>query len=382
MSVYQRDDSRFFWMHLKNAPRGKRRQSTGIPVGQTPEEYRDSRRAALSIYHKAEVECGLDAEGLRPKRADVCPTFSAFAKDYARQYIATHRGQAQAQWLLDQFDHAFGPLLLSQITIDRVLDWRAHRLTHGRAKTAKGRSHRPTGSTVNYEARFLTAVLTAAVRAGHLAVNPLAKLPPVPEAEPLRRLITPDEEARLLLHLSPTDRAIFLTGEDCLVRISNILQLGRRDFDGTHLILRQTKNGRPHRVPVSTRLREALKALPATTSEHLFPARCVAKKLNARVQSFRQAFIVACGKAGIPYGQRSGGVTFHWGTRRTGATRIIERNGARGLAMAQKVGNWKNLNTLVQIYHDVSDADMQAAVESIAAAPVKAKTLKLVRKRA
>ncbi len=227
--------------------------------------------------------------------------------------------------------------------------------------------------------RWLRALLTTAVRAGHLRTNPLTGLPPLREDAPLRRLITQEEEARLLPQLTPTDRAIFLIGEDCLVRAGNILSLKRRDFDGTHLTLRQTKTT-AHRVPVSPRVQAALKALPATVSDDLFPARCHAKTLDSRVQSFRKAFMAACAKAKVPYGQRHGGVTFHWATRMTGATRIIRNNPAEGLGMAQRVGNWKNLDTLVKIYQHVSDDAMQAAVNSVSAP--RGKPLKLVRKRA
>ena len=46
-----------------------------------------------------------------------------------------------------------------------------------------------------------------------------------------------------------------------------------------------------------------------------------------------------CLKLAIPYGRKAGGITFHWATRRTGATRMI----AAGVDVktVQEIGNWR-----------------------------------------
>jgi hypothetical protein len=70
-----------------------------------------------------------------------------------------------------------------------------------------------------------------------------------------------------------------------------------------------------------------------------------------------------CFKAGVPYGRAAGGLTFHWATRRTGATRMLTRRIDPGTV--QKVGRWKTAAVVLRIYHELLDDQAQRAVESV-----------------
>jgi hypothetical protein len=53
-------------------------------------------------------------------------------------------------------------------------------------------------------------------------------------------------------------------------------------------------------------------------------------------------------------------VTFHWGTRRSGATDLLIKD-KKPLPIVQQQGNWKTPHVLLEIYSEVSREDMLAA---------------------
>jgi len=63
-----------------------------------------------------------------------------------------------------------------------------------------------------------------------------------------------------------------------------------------------------------------------------------------------------CDRAGVLYGRKRGGITFHWATRRTGATRLVVDRKA-SIPAVQRQGNWKTADVLLSIY---TEADRQA----------------------
>ena len=71
----------------------------------------------------------------------------------------------------------------------------------------------------------------------------------------------------------------------------------------------------------------------------------------------RQRLEYLCKKAGLPYGRTAHGVTFHWGTRRSGATDLLMKRGKK-LPAVQRLGNWKKPDVLLEIYTEVTTADL------------------------
>lgn len=226
----------------------------------------------------------------------------------------------------------------------------------------------PTPSTVNREVDVLQQIIAAAVPK-YLATSPLEGLPNLPVTPPIRRTMSRDEEARVLAQLSLVDRAIYLVAVDTLTRMGDVLDLKRRDDHGATLDVRDPKNRQPHTVPISTRLRAALDALPIDSRkpEWYFPSRRRAGSESARRGIIAKALKRACEKAGVPYGRAVQGITFHWATRRTGATRIIRATGDGGVALAQRIGNWKDASVLIEIYQETMTEELQQAVEAIGA---------------
>jgi integrase len=183
----------------------------------------------------------------------------------------------------------------------------------------------------------------------------------------VRRTLGAAEEKKLAAELSPEDYAIFLVGLDGLVRLGDILDLQRSDDRGDEIDIRDPKNGEPLKVPVSTRLRAALDALPIDPDAPTwyFPGRRGAETERDRRGGYAKALQRACVRAGVPYG-RGLGVTFHWSTRRTGATRMIRQGGEKAIGVVQQIGGWKDPTVLIGIYQETITAEMRAAVETVA----------------
>ena len=103
---------------------------------------------------------------------------------------------------------------------------------------------------------------------------------------------------------------------------------------------RDPKNGESHTVPMSARVRIDARRAPEDrpTASH---RRRQGASQAARRKAVADGLKRACVTVGVPYGRPARGVTFHWSTRRTGATRMIQRGGEKAIAVVQRIGNWK-----------------------------------------
>lgn len=224
----------------------------------------------------------------------------------------------------------------------------------------------PSASTVNREVALLKQIMSAAVPR-YIDASPLAGLPDLPTVTPRRRTMTHEEEVAVLAQLGTVDLAIVLCGLDGLMRLGEILALRKADDHGELLHVVNPKNSQARAVPVSTRLRAALDALPATDSAYLFAQRRRGATAAIRRSVVAGALEQACKRAGVPYGRAVGGLTFHWSTRRTGATRMIRAGGDGVLAVVREIGGWETMDVLTDIYQEVSLEDMRKVVETVSA---------------
>lgn len=279
--------------------------------------------------------------------------FRDYATTYSRDVLSHHRGYSREQEIIKTLTAAFGSLTLPEIDRECVQAWIT---TRRKAVAAR---------TVNREVAVLKPMLRAAVPK-YLQSYPLTGLKRLATVAPKRRLLMPAEEARLLKHLRRADdRAILLVGLDTLTRLGDILDLRWEDDHGKTLYIRDPKDptaSRPYEVPISKRLRAALNALPEGGA-YIFPKRRTAANPRAWGRVFRVALAAACKAARIDYGRKVGGITFHWATRRTGATRMLQR-GAE-LKAVQAIGNWKRPDVMLEIYAEASSKAARQAVELV-----------------
>jgi integrase len=350
MGVFARPDSKFFWLYLPTAPPGQRKEKTAVLVGTTATERRDNKLLAQQVYAQRMTELAARIHRLPSARPGM--KFGVYAAVYAVDVLAHQRGHIRALEILTQLRRAFDGYVLSAIDQELV---RAY-MTQRRATCAP--------RTINREVAVLKGMLRDAVPK-YLDANPLAGMKMLRAETPQRRLLQPDEEQRLLAVGDPVDRALLILGIDTLMRMGDLLDLKRSDQKGVWLTVRDPKGGRAYEVPLSKRAAAALKALkPDTTDGGYFFAK-FRKAENPRDwrSSVRQRLEYLCKMADppVPFGRKAHGISFHWGTRRTGATRLLVQR-RQPVPIVKQLGNWKRSEVLLEIYTEAQRADLLAAV--------------------
>ena len=336
MGVYRHAKSPYWWIRVPRPGQPALRESTKILIDGATKWERDRQRQLAEEAYAARLSAlARQRYALPAERAGI--RVDAFAEWYDTHKIATHRGAERDREMLVRLVAFFGAYQLAAIDRPLVEEYLTKRTT------TDGR----TASCANREVDLLKAMLAAAVPR-HLEASPIAGMPRLRQVRIRKRVLEPDEESRLLAQLRPQDQALYLAGVDTLVRLGDLIDLRRADDHGSYLDIHDSKTG-PYQVPISTRLRQALDALPASgplTDDHLyyFWWRRRAKSDRDRRGAVRQLLKRACARAGIPYGRAVGGITWHTGTRATGATRML-RLGVDP-ATVQAVGHWASLQQM------------------------------------
>jgi len=343
MGVFERPDSRVWWLYLETT---QHKERTEIRIGTTTAQRHDSRKLAEDRYHQRMNE--LAARLYKLPSAQPAVRFAKYAETYETT-IALHRGARRERELLMPLVAHFGPALLTAIDPDAVRVYMRQR----QAAVA--------AVTVNREVDLLKAMLRDAVPK-YLTASPIIGLKRLPTLKPKRRLLTREEERRLLKVGDSQDRALLVLGIDTLIRLGDLLDLRRSDRQGPWLYVKDPKSGEPYEVALSPRAVQALDRIRHTEPYYFVKFRR-AKNPRDWPSAVRQRLEFLCGQADppVPYGWAAGGITFHWATRRTGATRLLVDKGVP-LPVVQRQGNWKNPDVLLAIYADTQSDDLLRAV--------------------
>ena len=338
MGVYKRPDSPFWWYALEGT---SERGSTGIPhLGA-----RTNKHEAMLVYAAKKLRAGVK-EVRKP-----AISYAAFAEWFEAHDIAHHRSAAKEVSILAQLAPYFRRYdSLTAIDVDVVKEW----MTWRKGQVLPG--------TVNRELDVLKLLMAAAVPK-YLDASPIAGLRRfrVEEHEP--RILTPDEEQRLLAVAAPADQAWLLLALDTLLRLSNVIQLkwAQVKLDLRVIVPLNAKVSHDV-VPISRRLGTALEQLPRA-DEHVFAQFRQRGGQSAKQQAIRR-FDYLCQLAIIPHGRAANGVTFHC-LRHTGATRALQRGASVRTVM--KLGGWKDERSVMRYVH-AADSDVRDAAESIGGA--------------
>lgn len=318
------------------------RESTRIPIdGGTPNQTMANRRQAQAVY--AARMGDLARRRHRLPMAVEGRTFAQQRLWYATNVTAQKRGAVREASILKQLGAFYDAYELSAIDPALVREWRTHRL----AKVS--------AATVDREEAVLKHLLATAVPK-YLDRHPLAGLAGLRVARTDTRILTTDEETRLLAAAATIeDRTLLICALDTLLRLTNARTLTRKQDHGAYLFS-DTKTD-AIRIPISTRLREALDALPATGGFY-FPSYAVYGN-SPTVRMFH----LTCTRANIPIGRAVGGVTFHC-LRHTGASRMLAAGA--DVKTVMRIGGWRNLRVLERYLHPTDEA-ARAAVNSIGA---------------
>lgn len=264
-------------------------------------------------------------------------TFTEHREWYATHVTPHKRGRVREVSMLKQLAAFFDGKALAEIDQALVREWRTERLLA------------VSPATVRREEAILKHLITTAVPK-YLERNPLVGLKRIRVADTDTRILSPEEERRLLAALkTPEDRALVVGALDTLLRLSNIALLLRRQDHGAYLYT-DTKVGAV-KVPISARLRKALDALPKGGT-HYFPT--YATQTNNRVI---RMFLEACARADLPTMRKTGGISFHC-LRHTGASRML----AAGVDVktVAEIGGWKSLAVMNRYLHPTDDRKREA----------------------
>lgn len=338
MGIFERPDSPFLWLWLERPGRKGLREATTIPKdGGSPDGNREMRRQAQAIYavRMAEIARGrhkLPGGGERR-------TFRQHREWYAQHVSAEKRGTDREVSMLRQLAAFFDGRDLRDIDQELAREWRTARMREVSA------------STVRREEALLKHLLTTAVPK-YLDANPLAGLRRVRVVDPDTRVLTHDEERRLLAVLDQEARALVICALDTLLRLRDVADLQRRQDHGTYLHS-DTKTG-VVKIPISDRLRAALDGLPKGKPVGRFYFPTYAERPNTPlIVMFRRALE----EAEIPTGRKTGGVSFHT-LRHTGATRMLEAG--IDVKTVAEIGGWRNLKVMDRYLHPTDERKRQA----------------------
>lgn len=248
-----------------------------------------------------------------------------------------------AEWWGKQFERK----RLNAITVTGLEAIRQGMLTTGRAN---GR--------INRYFAWLRACLNVAVRHGQTTSNPASKLKMLPEPSGKTRLLTPDEEAKLLQAIGPTYapwvRFAILTGlrreEQFTLEWMNVdLELGI-------ITLPETKVGGVQYAPLNEEAKAILRNLDSWhRSKWVFPSSNSATHLDP--DNFMYRYREAVKRAGIAW------VTWH-DLRHCFASRLAMSNAPLGTIAALLR---HSTTALVRRYAHLSPSHLRDAVEMVSA---------------
>jgi hypothetical protein len=350
VGVYVKSRSPYWWMRVSRPGQPALRQSTGVLIAAPTGWQKDRQRQdAEEIYAAKVSQLARGRYDLPIERPTI--SFEKFAAWYREHKLPQHRGQERDLEMLANLEKFFGREDLTQVTKARVEEY----LTKRTGVDGK----RP--GTANREVDLLKSMLAAAVP-DYLPNSPIAGMRRLRTVKIPKRVLTPKEEASVLAALPDRDRVIFICSVDTLLRLHDVLDLRRDEDHGTYLLV-DTKTTQ-HRVPVSTRLRKALDAIPVDerNPDYYFWWRRRAKTARDRRSVLRKLLREACEAADVPYGRVKAGTTWHVATRASGATRMLRKH--VDPATVQRIGNWASLAQMGE-YLTTDDKLAQAAVNVI-----------------
>ena len=277
------------------------------------------------------------------------PTLSEFPEEYIKHIrdIKNNRSWMSALYYLKHLNGFFGNNKLFQINSKDIDDYKLARL----------REAKPT--TVNRELACLSHLFNLAKRQKKFfGENPISESKLLAEHNQIERILTPEEEKRLLNSSSPELRAILVCALNTGMRKGEILTLRWTNVDLENNVITlehtNTKSKKMRRIPINSVLRKLLleQKLKMGGSEYVFLSSNGSP--YKRHDSLKQAFEGACRRANIK------GLRFH-DLRHTAATRMIE-SGASIVAVSRILGH-ADLKTTMRNAHP--EDSLKDAVEKL-----------------
>jgi integrase len=308
-------------------------------------ESKEQAEGAMAVHRKRLLD---EKFGLASPVTDL--RFDDLAEDYFKKVSKQKRSWRRDRLTLDHLERGFRGKLVSEITTKAIEEYKAKRLKD------------VSKSTINREIALLSNVFTTAITWKHTMANPVKGVARYEEPDPIERLLTVDEEARLLEAASKHLKPILVLLTNTGLRRNELLSLRWKNvhFATSQLLIPKTncKRKQLRMVPLNSVARETLRALPKD-HEYVF----YNKKTGTYIRDIKTAFHAACEKAGIE------GLRLH-DLRHTFATRL--RDKGESLTTIMKLMGHSKYETTLRYAH-VLEKSQHDAVEKLVEAPIKPK---------
>ena len=269
------------------------------------------------------------------------PHFSEFTPRYLAYSEANKRSARRDQFLLKQLVAFFGERRLKEITPWQIEQYKAKR----RAQV--------TPASVNRELACLKHLFSLAILWGEAEVNPVKRVKFFREDNQVERILTLEEEVRLLAAASDRLRPILVLALNTGMRLGECLGLQWEHVDEARgaIRLHKTKSGKSRSIPMNASVLAALCPLrpAADATGFLFLYR------GRPLQSVREAFERARAKCQLE------DVRFH-DLRHTFATRLVTA-GVDIVTVSKLLGH--STLTMTLRYAHPAPEDLRRAVQSL-----------------
>jgi integrase len=212
-----------------------------------------------------------------------------------RRYFAYYRANRRPRSVLrhETSWHVLQPILGAK-RLDEITPFDLERYRRDRKQARK------TDVTINRELAFLRHVYSMAITWGKTTDNPVKKVRFARENNGRIRLLTPEEEGRLLTYCAPHLKPIILTALHTGFRTSELLSLTWADVDFARGVITvraaYVKNSESRSIPMNDVLTATLKAvkIESDAGEAVFHT-----PQGRPCRNFRTAFEQAVQKAGL-----------------------------------------------------------------------------------
>lgn len=278
------------------------------------------------------------------------PTIAQFTDEYIRHIkdVKQNRSWKLAVNQLKRLETFFDSKKLSEISSVDIDDYKLYRL--------KQVKH----ATINRELACLSHLFNLAKRQKKFfGENPVSISKLLPEHNQVERILTKDEEDKLLESSSLALKAIIQCALYTGMRKNEILSLKWDNVDLNKKLITlehtNTKNKKMRRIPINSALRKILLELKLKVGSSNYVFLSSKGFPYKRHDSLKQAYTGACRRAKIK------GLRFH-DLRHTAATRMIE-SGASIVAVSRILGH-SDLKTTMRYAHP--EDTLKDAVESLA----------------
>ncbi|MCK4931346.1 MAG: site-specific integrase [Candidatus Aminicenantes bacterium] len=234
-------------------------------------------------------------------------------KSWSEIYFRDHAMAVKRSWKSDRsrikamVEH-FGNTELREITPMMIQRLIASRRNEGNSK-----------ATCNRYLALLKTMLYKAMGEGYLKQNPATKVKPYSEKNVVKeRILSEEEEARLVAECYPTLRSVLKIMLNAGLRPGEVFKLTWRNVDLERILLtvEETKDDEVRRIPINRVLYEEFTKLKKNANHSRFVF--YNENTGRPITTIRTAFKAACRRAGL------NGVRLY-DARHTFASRLIQR---------------------------------------------------------